>query len=243
MTDAAPFEAGYLPIPGLTASEIAKSLALSPAEVTALLDATQRKLTQRRATRLLPRDTKVLAAWNGLALTALVQAARELDDAGYRASAQSLREELLRTLWDGKALKRSVSAGQAVGAVALEDYAYVAEGLLAYAQSSGKSEDYALARRVTEAAWTRLYGEGGFRLSEKNLLGAQGGQRLMADGPMSSPSAVLLRVSLVLADQLKDQPLKTRALAALNSGYTALEAEPFWHVTHVDTMRAAVGNP
>jgi hypothetical protein len=238
MADAPPFEDGYLPLAAYSLAALAQQLGASPELIAQRIEAGQAKLLRVRAERRLPRDTKLLAAWNGLALSAYAEAARILSDDGYRARAQAVRDYLVKTLWNGKELRRAVHDGRAVGAPALEDYAYVARGLLDYAELSGAAEDYALTAAVIEAAWRRLYDQRGWRLG-LSVIGNEPGQDLVADGPMPSPSAVLAQATLALAARDKNARLRARALAALNSGHAALKEDPFWYATHVGAMLVA----
>jgi uncharacterized protein YyaL (SSP411 family) len=234
MTDAPPFEAGWLPMAALSAAEVARRLETDPAEVERLLRAAADKLRAARARRQLPRDTKVLAAWNGLALSAFTAAAG--DDPRYRQAAQALRELLGARLWDGRQLARSRRGGK----VALEDYAYVAAGLTDWAQLTGEPGDWALARALAGSAWSRFYGPNGWRLEQDSLLAAEAGQDAVNDGHMPSPSAVLIDTSLRIAAHSGDRDLRRRALGAANSGHRLIEADPFWHATAVAAqLRAA----
>ena len=77
---------------------------------------------------------------------------------------------------------------------------------------------------------------GGWRLDESTLLkyGLNGAPA--ADGPMPSPSAVLLRLSLSLGERLNLPPLVRRAEAALHSDAAEVLADPFWHATVVTAV-------
>jgi hypothetical protein len=239
MTDAAPFDAGYLPLRNQSVAEVAAPLQIDPVKLETVLAQAMDKLWRARGQRQLPRDTKLLAGWNGLALSAYAEAARVTKEAKFQQRAQEIRQYLMQRLWDGKALKRAENAGRGLGAAALEDYAYVAEGLLTWARLTGKAEDYAQARIVALSAWKRFYGAHGFRLSEDSLIQAEPGQDAITDGPMPSPSAVLLATSLAIADKTNDAGLRRQALAALNSGHKLLAQDPFWHATHIGAMLAA----
>lgn len=221
MTDAPPFDAGYLPIPVSV-----------PAETLAALEQARAKLKVARAKRALPRDTKRLAGWNGLALTAFADAARRSGNESYRATARAIRDDILQRLWDGRRLARAVEDGRAVGAAALEDYAYVAQGLLAWAELSGRVEDYQHVRAIARQGWSLFYTDRGWRLGEQGWLATEAGQDIIADGPLPSPSAVLIGVSLALGDR-GSPTLRRQALAALNSGHALLADDPFWYATHV----------
>ncbi|MBI5612653.1 MAG: thioredoxin domain-containing protein [Gammaproteobacteria bacterium] len=236
MQDAPPFEAGYLPIPSLAIGEIAERLQRPRAETEKLLTDAAGKLRAARAQRGLPRDTKLIAAWNGLALAAFSEAARVTGDESYRATARAVRDYIMKQLWDGEALRRSRAADKTLGKVALEDYAYVASGLLEWAELTGEPADYAQAKAVTMQAWRRFYGARGWRLEERSLIQAETGQDMLTDGPMPSPSGVVAEVSLRLAAKTGDKALRERALAALNTHQAALQESAFWYATPVGAM-------
>ncbi|VEG57381.1 thioredoxin domain protein [Mycolicibacterium aurum] len=85
------------------------------------------------------RDDKVVTAWNGLAITALVEAAFALDRPEYlRAAAECARAILSLHLVDGR-LRRSSLDGVVGDSVAiLEDHAALATGLLTLYQATGE---------------------------------------------------------------------------------------------------------
>jgi len=243
MTDAAPLEQGYLPLRAMAVEEVAAQRRLEPAEVAERIASAEEKLRAARARRVLPRDTKELAAWNGLALAAFAEAAVGAQDTRYQAAAKGVRDFLANSLWDGKVLARSRVQGKASGKVALEDYAYVALGLTEWAALTGAARDYALAKAVANGAWKRFYGPQGFRLEETTLLAAETGQDVVPDGPMPSPSAVLAETSLRLAEKTGDAALRRQALGALNSGGSVISANPLWYATPVNAMLRAVSRP
>jgi len=244
MIDAAPFESGYLPLRAMPAAELAGQRKQALADVEKLIASAEDKLRAARAKRRLPRDTKELAAWNGLALATFAKAAQATNEPRYRAAARRVRDFLVNTLWDGKALARSRVQGKASGKVALEDYAYVTLGLTEWAALTGEARDVALAKSVAGAAWKRFYGPQGFRLEENTLLVAETGQDVLSDGPMPSPSAVLAEASLRLAEMTGDKTLRRQVLAALNSGSAVISANPLWYATPVNTLlRAAASKP
>jgi uncharacterized protein YyaL (SSP411 family) len=103
-------------------------------------DRVSRALLSARESRPQPaRDDKVIAAWNGLAITALAEAGVALDRPQWIVAATRAAEFLVEThIVDGR-LRRSSRDG-VVGAAAgvLEDYACLADGLLALHQATGE---------------------------------------------------------------------------------------------------------
>jgi uncharacterized protein YyaL (SSP411 family) len=101
----------------------------------------QRRLREAREKRERPaRDDKVVAAWNGLAISGLCVAGHRLDRPGYVDAAVAAAELLLRThLVDGRLrrVSRDGVAGSPAGV--LEDYGCVASGFLDLVQATGEA--------------------------------------------------------------------------------------------------------
>jgi uncharacterized protein YyaL (SSP411 family) len=111
------------------------------------------------------RDDKVVAAWNGLAITALVEAARVLPDAAHLGDAALRAGTLLADvhLVDGRL--RRVSRDGVVGAAAgvLDDHGCVAEAFCALHQLTGEGRWLDLAGRLLDTALAHFAdGRGGF---------------------------------------------------------------------------------
>jgi len=120
-----------------------------------LADARSRLLA-RRAERPQPaRDDKALAAWNGLAIGALADAARLLPSPAadrYRAAAIAAADSILTGLRrpDGR-LGRSWKDGRSSGGGVLEDYADLADGLLALYDATFDERWVTIARELADA--------------------------------------------------------------------------------------------
>ena len=237
MTGAAPFDAGFLPIPTLDMHALAAAMERSEDDVIALLASAEKKLRAARDRRVAPRDTKVLAGWNGLALVAYAEAARISGRAVDGDSARSVRDYIATRLWDGKNLRRAEVKGRTLGSVSLEDYAYVSAGLLAWAEYTGKEADFLLAKRVMDRAWVLFYGPKGWRHPAAHaVLPAMEAAGLTGDGPIPSPAGVLAQASLRLAKKYADPALRARALAAIRRNSVALGGDSFWHVTEIGVL-------
>ncbi len=122
-------------------------------------------LNEARAKRVRPeRDDKVVAAWNGLAISGLVEAGTLLDSPELVAAAERCGEFLARVhLVEGRL--RRVSRDGAVGdhAGVLEDHGCLATGFLALACATGDVEWLERAGDLLEAVLTRFAAEdGGF---------------------------------------------------------------------------------
>jgi uncharacterized protein YyaL (SSP411 family) len=122
-------------------------------------------LLEARSSRERPaRDDKVVAAWNGLAISALARAGGVLDEPRFVETALRAGELLWQTHWDGMRLRR-VSRDGVVGTPAgvLEDYGCVSDGFLALAEATGDGRWLERAGLLLDVALTQFTADdGGF---------------------------------------------------------------------------------
>lgn len=231
-------EAGHHLVQYQPLREVARQLGLSLPEAEARLASARAKLLVRRQQRRVPVDTKPIAAWNGLALSALAAAVGTEGGERYRQAGRRLRDYLVTVSWRDGRLRRVASGGEGLGRAGLEDYAYVATGLLDWAAVSGTPrDDMGVARAIAASAWQRFYPAFRWRLAEDMWLryGA-GGQVVLPDGVLPSPSAILIDTSLRLARQSGDRKQAEQAETALRRGETELSEAPFWHASQIGAL-------
>ncbi|HUI27611.1 MAG TPA: thioredoxin domain-containing protein, partial [Candidatus Kryptonia bacterium] len=112
-------------------AEVAKRLRLDPKAAAVELEAARAALYQARRKRVPPHtDTKIITAWNGLMIGAFARAAQVFDEPSYARTAQRAADFVLTNIRQGDRLKRSYSDGVASGDGYLDDYAFLAAGLL-----------------------------------------------------------------------------------------------------------------
>jgi uncharacterized protein YyaL (SSP411 family) len=99
----------------------------------------KRLLAARRTRPAVPVDDKVVAVWNGYMMTTLALAGRLLDEPRYIRAAEATASFVLETLYDAGqgVLYRDWRAGERGVPAFSEDYAGVAEGLLAIYKVTG----------------------------------------------------------------------------------------------------------
>ncbi|MBA2558813.1 MAG: thioredoxin domain-containing protein [Propionibacteriales bacterium] len=125
-----------------------------------------RRLLAARDHRTRPaRDDKVVAAWNGLTIVALAEAAMILDEPRYLEAAQAAGALLVDVHLAGSGQLRRVSrdgiAGEPAGV--LEDYACLADGLLTLFGSTGDVVWFNRAQLLLDRIRVRFGdGDGGF---------------------------------------------------------------------------------
>ncbi|HYX51781.1 MAG TPA: thioredoxin domain-containing protein, partial [Ktedonobacteraceae bacterium] len=112
-------------------------------------------LFKRREERVKPgRDEKILTSWNGLMLRSFAEAARYLDRPDYLQVATNNAEFMLRELNQNGRLLRTYKDGRARLNGYLEDYAFLADGLLALYEASFDPRWFGEARRLMDEAIT-----------------------------------------------------------------------------------------
>ncbi len=231
---------GFHLFPHLGLDKVARQLGISRQQAEARLASAKRKLLKARLKRPAPKDAKPLAAWNALALSALVDAARI--EKKYRQPAKRIHDYLVTVSWNGREVQRAVIKGKPAGQAGLEDYAYLAEALLHWARLSGKPADYEQAAAVARQAWQKFHTANGWRLKENSWFKYGYDERVVADGVMPSPSAILLQTTLVLARRLDDRAWYKQAEASLNQGDSLLSEAPHWYASQIEVIRRYQAN-
>lgn len=217
------FDAGYLP---------AEYLPPTADERRLLADAARILRPLRRA-RSLPRDDKLNAGLNGLALSAFSQAI-PLGPA-WRQRADRLQRFLLTRLARDGRLMKAMARGKVLPDAELEDYAYVVQGLLDHAEATGNGQSRARARQLAHTAWQLFWSEKGWKREARPLLATLLAEPALADGALYSPSEVLILASL----RLQDPALRRLALAAAAWRVPAMERDAFAYPTRVRVLTLA----
>jgi len=240
-------EGQFLPVAREDIEELAKEKTVQQAgikksAIEKILSSARSKLLNARGKRGLPVDTKRLAGWNGLALSAFVEAARATKNKKDIQAAKKLKNFLVKDLWDGTQILRARDEnGKAIGRATIEDYAFVAAGLFDWAEYTNNKQDYELATTIVNQAWQRFFSEQGWRLSEENLLAYGISEHVISDGPMPSPASVILNVTqkLVRKDMLKDKLLVKYFNAVLAASEEEVLDDPFWFSSYIAVFEAS----
>ncbi|HEX6552054.1 MAG TPA: thioredoxin domain-containing protein [Ktedonobacteraceae bacterium] len=133
--------------------EIAKAAQLSRKQVENSLQQSRLRLFQMREQRVKPgRDEKILTSWNGLMLRSFAEAARYLERADYLQVASKSAEFLLGELRPEGRLLRTYKDGRARLKGYLEDYVFLADGLLALYEASFQPRWFTEARGLMDEA-------------------------------------------------------------------------------------------
>ncbi len=142
-------------------SVVARRAEVTEAALMATVSRAKRTLATVRARRVRPaRDEKILAAWNGLMLRAVADAARAFDRGDYRETALTAGTFLTRTLVDAHGrVMRSHTDGVTRIAGYLDDHAAVALGFVALFELTADATWLDRARGIADAIDTWFWDE------------------------------------------------------------------------------------
>lgn len=175
------------------------------------------------------RDEKVLTAWNGMALRAFATAAAAFDRTDYLQTAQRNADFLLRALCraDGRVL-RSWKDGQARLPGYLEDYALLADGLLALYGVDGNSRWLQATLTLTDAMLDLFWDETlpGFYDTARDHEVLVTRPRDVSDNATPSGNSVATDVLLRLAALTGNVTYRARAEQVLSSQVEMLRRFP-----------------
>jgi len=134
---------------------VAMDETLTAAQPVETLAVARLKLFKTREQRVKPgRDEKILTSWNGLMLRSFAEAARHLSRLDYLQVATRNAEFLLSELRRGGRVLRTYKDGRGRLNGYLEDYAFLADGLLALYEASFEPRWFLEARRLMDDAIT-----------------------------------------------------------------------------------------
>ncbi|MGE0882828.1 MAG: thioredoxin domain-containing protein [Blastocatellales bacterium] len=186
---------------------IAKFMRVTVEELNQAIERGKHILFEAREKRIKPfRDEKMLTAWNGLMLRSFAEAARVLDRQDYLDVAVKNASFLLNQLKKNGRLLRTHKAGESKLNAYLEDYAYLADGLLALYEATFDlrwfEEAYSLAEIMIKQFWDDE--EGGFFFTssdhEKLITRTKDWYDNATPGGNSVAAHVLLRLALLTGE-------------------------------------------
>jgi len=210
------------------------------------------RLLEVRATRTRPsRDDKVVAAWNGLAVTALAEASVVLDDPRYAEAAVAAAELLVAVHGAGTVgfvrTSRDGAAGRS--AAVLEDHGCVAEAFLAVLGITGDSAWLGRARDVLDRALEHFAdGDGGFFDTADDAAQWDGGALVVrpqdpSDNAHPSGTSALLHALVAFAALTGERRYRDAADAALGRLSTLIERAPRFAGWSMAAAEAMVAGP
>ncbi len=190
------------------------------------LDAIQsrEKLLLARSERVWPGlDDKILTSWNGLMIGALAFCGKTLEEPRFIDAARNAATFLLQEMRTPDGLYHRYAKGEAGIEGFLEDYAYLADGLIDLADATDEAHWRSAARELMEILLTDFWDpeDGGFFFTSNHQEKLIARGKEMFDGAMPSPNGVAVR-SLVRLSKWEHGQRYANAAYALLNGYRGL---------------------
>jgi uncharacterized protein YyaL (SSP411 family) len=193
------------------------------------------RLLEARSKRIRPgKDDKVLTSWNGMAIAAFAEAGAAFGRADFVETASEAANFVLENLSDGpRDLLHTYRAGRAHVRGLLEDYAFLADGLIALWEATFDDRWITAARTLSETALERFGdpNQGGFYTAppDHDLIVRQ---KEIVESATPAPGAVLALVLQKLAVMYDALDLAKPAVDALRLAHPYMEraaqAVPSW---------------
>ncbi|MFN3680451.1 MAG: aldo/keto reductase [Nitrospira sp.] len=198
---------------------VAKTLNVTPDELLETETRVKPILYQARRQRVPPAlDDKIITAWNGMMISAFSEAARVLANHRYREAAEQAATYLLRTHVkpDGRLLRTS-RAGRAHLNAYLEDYAFLAEGLLDLYEAGADEQYLHAAARLADLVLQDFHDEtnGGFFTTARDHEALLFRTREGHDGAIPSANAVAASILARLSFHLDRRDWRDAAISAI----------------------------
>ncbi len=205
-----------------TLAQASDVLGVAVPELERILASARAKLFEVRKQRVPPlHDDKIITAWNGLMLGAMAEGARVLGKREYLESAERAARHALTTLRrpDGR-LYRTARNGDAHLAAYLEDYAYLADGLVTLFEAGAGFEFRRAALELAEIM-VRDFGDdpdgGAFFHTAKDHEQLIARTREGHDGALPNPNAIAARALVRLGRHFDRPELVERAARAIEA--------------------------
>jgi uncharacterized protein YyaL (SSP411 family) len=223
------------------------------------VEAVKEKMYAARLLRKTPYvDKTVYTGWNGMCVSAYLQAGRALELKETVAFALKSLDRVLEEVWDPEVgLAHVVAYGEGAGAAripgVLEDYGFVANAALDAWEATGKFKYYVAAKGIGDAMVLKFCDseEGdamsrGFFDTEKDVvgIGALSAQRKpLQDSPTPSGNAVAATLLLRLHALTEEEIYRTRAVDTLETFAGVVEHFGLYAASYGLALRRAVEGP
>jgi uncharacterized protein len=216
--------------PILSVDQASKLFRKDPSEVAALVARAKQKLFAAREKRIKPfRDEKIITAWNGLMLSGLAEAIKLSGNPAWIDAAQRTVEFIFSKMFRDGFLLHTYKDGQAKLLGYLDDYAFLAVGLLDLYEALFDRSYLERASQLTEIMLREFWDErdGGFYFTGKSHEQLISRAKPIFDASIPSGNAMATQLLLRLYHFGGNDRYRAGAEKVLRSYYDAMESQPF----------------
>ena len=218
---------------------------LSPALAEETLRSARGKLLASRNTRVWPgRDEKILVSWNGLMIKSMAKAARVLGRDDLAESATRAVEFIHTELWRDGRLLASFKDQRARFTAYLDDYAFLADGLIELLRYRWRSEYLTFACDLIDVLLTRFEDpNGGFFFTADDHETLIHRPKPFSDEATPSGTGIATQVMLQLGHLLGETRYIDAAERALRTAWPLLQEHPQAHGALLQALRGVMSPP
>jgi uncharacterized protein YyaL (SSP411 family) len=226
--------------------EAARMFNRSPEELADALVAIRSKLFAARERRVHPaRDEKIIAAWNGMTISAFAEGYRALHERRYLEAAENAARFAMTVLWDGRALRRTYKDGVARFNAYLEDYALLAGAMLDLYTATLEPRYLEHARTLAAVMLERFLDaqRGGFFFTSNDHEALIARSKPAFDGSTPSGNSAAVHVLLRLHEYTGDERYFREAERTLKLFGETMTQQPFGFAHMLEALDRYVRGP
>ena len=211
--------------------DVASELRLDVEAVQRSLSAARQKLFAVRESRIRPgRDEKILTSWNGLMIKGMAVAGRRLGNREWINSAESALEFVRENLWIDGRLLATCKDGKAHLMAYLDDYVFLADGVLALLEARWRDDDWQFLVTLMDTVLEHFSAEnGGFYFTADDHEKLIQRPRPWMDEATPSGNGIAAQVLLRLGYVLGEARYLDAAEATLRAAWQDVQGFPHGH--------------
>ncbi|NNC66278.1 MAG: thioredoxin domain-containing protein [Gammaproteobacteria bacterium] len=200
-------------------------------ETMSTLDRARARMLEARSQRVWPgRDEKILVAWNGLMIGALAKTGRVLQRDYLTDAADGACKFIHKTLWSEGRLRAVYAKNRAQYPAYLDDYAFLAHGILELLQTRWRTADLIFAIDLVETLLAQFEDrDGGFFFTAHDHEPLIHRPKPFADEATPSGNGIAAQVLLALGHLLGEPRYIGAAERTLKAAWPALRDYPHAH--------------
>jgi len=230
VSDQGNFEGSNILHPILTLEQASKYFKRGEETIASLLDEAKAKLFAEREKRIKPfRDEKLITSWNGLALSGLAEAIKISDKREYQRAARQTVEFIFSRMFRDGYLLHTYKDGVAKILGYLDDYAFLAVGLLDLFEAIHDRSLLARARELAQIMLREFWDDddGAFFYTGKSHEPLITRAKPVFDASIPSGNSLAAQLLLRMYHYTNDENFLHKGEIILRSYRDAMAAQPF----------------
>ena len=246
VTELGNFEGKNILHPILTVAQAAGLFKKTPDQIETLITQAKQKLFAARERREKPfRDEKIITSWNGLMLSGLAEALKISAKPSFLAAANRTIQLIFTKMYSDGMLLHTYKDGKAKQLGFLDDYAFIAVGLLDFYEATLERSALERAVELTEVMVREFWdsSEGGFFYTGNSHEQLISRTKPIFDASVPSGNAKATELLLRLYHLTGKEDFVGKAETVLRSYSHAMESQPFGFAHMLCALDFHLGKP